>query len=358
MSDATSKSSRAVYGIDLGRKSSRVAMVQGEKVAEEFGLTMNATAILLAFDKRERGTVVMEVCGASPWVSRLLTKIGFEAMVVASSSLKHAFGQRRKNDKDDARGLAMMGATCPQLLRRVEHRPEPAQRDLAMVRIRDTLVRQRTQLINEVRGILASLGATLKACSSVSFGKHVHSALSEEDEKLVAPALRQLASLSHEIKGVDRQIAERAESAYPAVKLLSQVNGVGILTAFSYAVTIGDPSRFKKTRSIGSYFGLVPRQYQSGDSNPQLSITKAGDQYMRRLLVQSAHYILGPFGKDSDLRRFGELIAARGGPRAKKRAAVAVARRLAVLLLSLWKTGEVYEPLRNSERRVGQLRGA
>jgi hypothetical protein len=127
-----------------------------------------------------------------------------------------------------------------------------------------------------------------------------------------------------------------------------RVNGVGALTAVAYLFTLEDPARFEESREVGPYLGLVPRQDGSGDSSPPLGITKTGDQRLRRRLGGSAHSILGPFGTDCDLRRFGLKLAARGGKNAKKRAGVAGARKLAVLLHSLWVTGEVYEPLRNN----------
>jgi transposase len=131
---------------------------------------------------------------------------------------------------------------------------------------------------------------------------------------------------------------------------LRQVEGIGTLTALTFVLTLEDPYRFEKSRSVGAYLGLVPATDRSGDSDPQKRISKEGDQMLRKLLVGSAHYVLGPFGSDSDLRRHGEKIASRGGKNSKKRAAVAVARKLAVLLHSLWISGEAYEPLRNAHR--------
>ena len=141
---------------------------------------------------------------------------------------------------------------------------------------------------------------------------------------------------------------------YPETELLRQVEGIGPLTALTFVLTLEDPSRFAKSRSVGAYLGLVPATDQSGDRDPQKRISKEGDEMMRRLLVGSAHYILGPLGSDSDLRRHGEKIASRGGKNSKKRAVVAVARKLSVLLHRLWVTGEVYEPLRNTHRSGGQ----
>jgi len=116
-------------------------------------------------------------------------------------------------------------------------------------------------------------------------------------------------------------------------------------------LVLGDQERFKKSRDVGPYLGLTPRKDDSGEYQPELRITKAGDGFMRRLLVCSAHYILGPFGPDTDLRHHGEKIAQTGKQKAKKRAVIAVARKLAVLLHRLWITGEEYEPLRNTIRK-------
>ena len=123
-------------------------------------------------------------------------------------------------------------------------------------------------------------------------------------------------------------------------------------------LTLEDPYLFEKSRCVGAYLGLVPATARSGDRDPQKRISKEGDEMLRKLLVGSAHYILGPFGSDSDLRRHGEKIASRGGKNAKKRAAVAVARKLAVLLHSLWMSGEVYEPLRTAHRSGGREEAA
>ena len=158
-----------------------------------------------------------------------------------------------------------------------------------------------------------------------------------------------------EIARIDRQIERLAEERYPETRLLRQVTGVGALTALTYVLTLEDPARFADPRAVGSYLGLRPRQADSGDLSPQLHVTKAGDEMLRRLLVGAAHYILGPFGPDTDLRRWGLSLAARGGKRGKRLAVVAVARKLSVLLLRLWATGEAYEPLRNAAREGRSL---
>jgi len=166
------------------------------------------------------------------------------------------------------------------------------------------------------------------------------------------PILEQIGSLTERISDYEKQLETIAKEHYPhETDLLRQVEGVGTLTALTFVLSLEDPYRFEKSRSVGAYLGLVPATDRSGDSDPQKRISKEGEEMLRRLLVGSANYILGPFGKDSDLRRHGEKIASRGGKNAKKRAVVAVARKLCVLLHSLWVSGEVYDPLYNAHRR-------
>jgi len=164
--------------------------------------------------------------------------------------------------------------------------------------------------------------------------------------------LETIGEITARIKQYDDSIANvLCAKKHPETDLLRQVGGVGPLTAFAFILILEDPRRFKRSRSVGAFLGMTAKQSDSGEQEPQLRITKAGDCYLRRLLVGSAQYILGPFGPDTDLRRFGMALAKRGGKNAKKRAVVAVARKLSVLLHRLWLTAEVYEPLRNEERK-------
>ena len=165
------------------------------------------------------------------------------------------------------------------------------------------------------------------------------------------PLVRLAAALSADIKEYDKKIEKLGREKYGHTALLRQVKGVGPITALAYVLTLENPERFAKSRDVGPYLGLVPKQEDSGESQPQLGISKAGDTMVRKLLVGSAQYILGPFGPDTDLRRYGLRLCERGGKNAKKRAAVAVARKLAVLLHRLWVSGEVYEPLHQRCRR-------
>jgi transposase len=238
----------------------------------------------------------------------------------------------------------------PQLLSPVKHRSAQAQLHLTEIRARAGLVGARTALVNAARGLVKSSGERLRKCGTQQFHREITNGLSAGIREALEPLLREVQSLNERIREYDRRIERMAKEIYPEAALLKQVKGVGDLIATTYVLTIEDPQRFRKSRDAGCFVGLQPGRRNSGDSEPQMHISKEGDEYLRTLLVQGAHYILGPFGEDSDLRRWGLKLSARGGKNAKKRAVVAVARKLAVLLHRLWVSGEVYEPLRNSQK--------
>jgi transposase len=244
--------------------------------------------------------------------------------------------------------LARLARLDPKLLAPLKHRGESAQAHLALLRSREALVGARTRLVNHVRGSVKAFGARLPKCSTHSFHKKAAREMPEELQEVLEPVLETIASLTERIKDYDRKLEALTEEHYPETKLLRQVRGVGPLTALALVLTLEDPKRFEKSRAVGAYLGLVPAKNQSGERDPQQRISKEGDEMLRRLLVGSAHYILGPFAEDSDLRRHGEKIAQRGAKSAKKRAVVAVARKLSVLLHHLWISGEAYEPLYNA----------
>jgi transposase len=290
----------------------------------------------------------MEVGTHSPWVSRLLEETGHEVLVANPRRLKLIYGETDKSDGLDAQHLARVGRMDPKLLSAVQHRGAEAQADLALLRSRDALVRTRAQLVNHVRGSVKSVGARLPKCSTPSFARKAAPHLPERLRPALEPVLAAIVDLSDKIRAYDREIERLGNEQYPEVQKLRAVPGVGALTGLAYVLTLEEPERFQTSRSVGPYLGLRPKKRQSGDSDPSLRITKAGDNTLRRLLVGSAHYILGPFGPDCDLRRWGLSLAARGGPHAKKKAAVAVARKLSGLLHHLWLTGERYEPFYTS----------
>ena len=288
-----------------------------------------------------------------------MEEYGHEVLVANSRKLRLIYSNKRKTDEVDAENLARLARLDPKLLYPLKHRGEESQAHMAIIRSREALVSCRTQLVNHVRGAVKSFGARLPKCPARSFHKRAKEHIPEALRPALGPVLEQIASLTERIRGYDRKLETVRQERYPETELLRQVEGIGPLTALTFVLTLEDPHRFEKSRSVGAYLGLVPATDRSGERDPQRRISKEGDEMLRKLLVSSAHYILGPFGSDSDLRRHGEKIASRGAKKnAKKRAVVAVARKLAVLLHSLWVSGEVYEPLRNARRSEGREEAA
>jgi transposase len=298
--------------------------------------------------------MAVEVGTHSPWVSRYLSQLGHEVIVANARQLKLISQSSRKDARMDAQTLARLARIDPGLLRPIRHRSEQAQLDLLTIRVRAGLVEARTKLVNTARGMSKSVGERLPSCGSKCMGVERGQGLPTELRAVLEPLLRQVESLTEAIQECDRRLEQIARERYPETELLRQVPGVGLLIALTFVLTVEDPARFAKSRDVGCYVGLRPERSQSGQSEPQLRITKEGDRYLRTLLVQGAHHILGWRGPDTDLRRWGLKLASRGGKNGKKRAVVAVARKLGILLHRLWITGEVYEPLRNGSARRNQ----
>lgn len=337
-------------GLDLGDRFSHLCVVDGTgEVVEESRLRTTETGLRRRFEGTGRLRVVVEVGTHSPWASRLLRELGHEVWVANPRELRLIYRNDRKSDRVDAEYLARVGRLDPKLLGPVAHRGEAAQADLAVIRSREVLVRARTRLVNHVRGVVKSVGGRVPRCSTGSFARRAPEGIPVVLEPAVGPLLEEIARLTRQIRRYDRRVEQLCEERYPETARLRQVPGVGPLTALAYVLTLEDPRRFATSRAVGPYLGLVPRQRDSGEWDPQLRISKRGDEMLRRLLVGSAQYILGPFGPDTDLRRWGLALCERGGRNAKRRAVVAVARKLAVLLHRLWVTGEIYEPLRGEE---------
>jgi transposase len=340
-------------GLDLGDRSTAFCVLDTDgAIVAEGKLKTTQAAIDQQFASVAPARVALEAGTHSGWISRLIESYGHEVIVANPREVRKIYQNDRKNDRSDAQILARLARFDPQLLEPIRHRTAPMQADLATIRARETLVTARTKCVNAMRGLVKSMGGRLPKCSTESFCKRVSADVPAELEDALRPLITAIQTLNEQIRCCDMQIETLATETYPQTALPRQVSGVGALTALAFILTIADGARFAKSRDIGPYLGLVPRQDDSGDRSSQLRITKAGDPYLRRLLVGSAQYIVGPFGPDSDLRRHGERLMQRGGKNAKKRAIVAVARKLAVLLHRLWITGEIYEPLRNSNRQA------
>jgi transposase len=361
MTDGSKHRPNMTAGLDIGLKYSYLCLIDSEDghMIEEGRLRTTPEAIRRRFaSERPPMRIAIEAGTHSPWVSRLLEECGHEVLVANARKTRLIYSNKRKTDQIDAENLARLARLDPRLLYPLKHRGEDAQAHMALIRSREALVDCRTQLVNHVRGAVKSFGHRLPKCPARSFHKRASEHIPEALLPALGPILEQIASLTERIRQYDRKLQTISKERYPETELLRQVEGIGTLTALTFVLTLEDPYRFEKSRSVGAYLGLVPATDRSGDSDPQKRISKEGDQMLRKLLVGSAHYVLGPFGSDSDLRRHGQKIASRGAKNAKKRAAVAVARKLAVLLHSLWISGEAYEPLRNAYRCGGREEAA
>lgn len=337
------KHSTQFIGMDIGNKKSMICILNSKgEVIKRGEVQMTRDEVWTYFSQQRRSVVVMEVGTHSPWVSRTIKEAGHEVIVANARNVALIYKNSRKSDKVDAEQLARLARADIELLHPIEHRGEQEQKDLMFIKGRNALVEARKNLILHVRGMVKSMGYMLKTGSSDCFWKV---SIPKELKPYIQPVMDTIQGLTEQIRNYDKQISIVSETRYPETQQLRQVAGVGPITALSFILTLGDIHRFKRNRDVGAYLGLIPRRNQSGDSDPSLGITKQGDVYLRRLLVQSAHYILGPFGPDCDLRRFG-MRQLEKNPMRKKKAIIAVARKLAVLLLALLKTGAEYNPFK------------
>lgn len=357
MSKRSSKKEKIhwVVGLDLSDRRSTVCRMDpaDREIVERSEISTTWAGVAAYFDGLKRSRVALEVGTHSPWISRQLQELGHEVIVGNPVNFRASLA-RRKSDRSDAEGLCRLAAADPLLLHPIQHRSANIQQDLAVLRARQGLVRTRTALINLCRGQVKALGQRVPSCSADAFASRASAALPEDLRPALEPVVETIADLTRRLREMKRTLENLAQERYPQTQRLQQVRGVGPLTALAFLLILEDPHRFPRPRQVGAYLGLTPGRSQSGNRDPGLPITKQGDVLLRQLLVQSAHYILGPFGEDCDLRRFGQRLMDRGGAGAYRRAIVAVARRLAVLLLHLWRTGDDYDPFFVEKRQAAK----
>jgi transposase len=346
MSDSTTMHTLSqTLGLDIGdRRSSFCLISAGGEILEEDRVATSKEALRCLFERLEPGRVVLEACGHVHWIAKIAGESEHEVIPANPRELSLISKSGRKNDRNDARTLARLGRVDPELLRPIKLRSDECRASRSLLSARDQLVETRTKLVTFVRGQVKTFGERVPSCSAESFHKRAGAHVPEILRDVLAPMLEVLAQLETRIRTYDRQIERISDKRHPETKVLRQVCGVGPILSLAYAATIEDPKRFPSSRTVGSYVGLAPRLYESGAKSPQLGISKCGDRYLRRLLVNAAAYILGPLSKDCDLRRYGERIARGGSQRDKARARIAVARKLACLLHHLWRTGSVWDP--------------
>ena len=342
-------------GLDMGDKNHSICVLNAEgEVAERATVTNTAAAIRKYFGVLKPGRVALEAGTHSGWVSRLLEELGCEVLVGNPRKLRAIWDSDEKDDVRDAEMLARMARFDPQLLHPIRHRGAQAHADLAVVKGRDMLVKARAMLITHARGTVKAMGERISACSGEAFHRRLLEEMPAALSQALGPVMKSIEELTIRIRHYDKLLEDMCQTKYPETERLRAIAGVGPVTALAYVLTLEEVSRFMTSRTVGAFLGLVPKRDQSGATDKQLRITKAGNGYLRRLLVGSAQYILGPFGPDCDLRRFGQTLAARGGKNAKRRAVVAVARKLAVLMHHLWKDGDGYVALFRDTRQQKQ----
>ena len=335
-------------GLDLGDRFSQYCMLNRDGEVIETGRIQTTEAALRRHFEGEPQMRVALECGThSAWISRMLEQLGHQVLVANTRKIRAITASESKNDRNDAEKLARFAAHDPRLLSPICHRSAERQRDLDLVHARSTLLRARTMIVNALRGLVKSAGGRLPVCSTASFQTRVEASIPAALAAAARPLLEQIEALNRNIVEMDRMI-EQLAVRYPEIELLRSVPGVGPVVAATYVLTLDSKDKIQHSRQAGAFLGLRPRQSQSGDSDPQQRIAKTGNVYLRSLLVQTAQYVLGRFGPDSELRRWGLKLASCGGKRGKKRAIVAVARKLAVILHRIWQTGNNWQPFPQS----------
>lgn len=343
-------------GIDLGDSYSQVCVLDCEgDVLARTELRTDSVIFEKWFKGMPHSRIVIEVGSSSRFIEAVLSGLGHEVLVANSHKLALIYGAVDKCDEKDAEKLARLGRVDPKLLSPVQHRSEPAQKGLRLVKARDRAVRCRTSLINMMRGMCKADGHKLPNCDADYFHTKIAKALPDSLKAELGPTLELIEKTTETILYYDKELSKRADELAPGARKLATIPGVGLLTAVSFFLTVDDPKRFASSRQVGAYFGLVPKRDQSGKQDKALPITKRGDKYVRRLLVQCAQHVLRENSPDSELKRWGLVIAAKS-KNAKKRAVIAVARKLAVLMHRLWVTGQAYDP--NFEENKAQGKAA
>jgi transposase len=336
-------------GIDLGDVWSHYCTLnQDGEVVDRGRFRTTPKAIGKWFTDLPPTRIAMEAGVHSIWISEQLQELGHEVIVANVRELRAISHSDRKSDQVDAEKLARYARLDPNILRPITHRTVEQQEALTLIRARELLVRLRTASVNAVRGLTKACGYRMPASSTRCFAQRGQAAMPPGLKLALGPVLEQIAEMTIKIKQYDREIQRMTQTEYAETQPLLTIQGVGHITALTFVLTLGDKQRFGRSRDVGCYLGLRPRRSQSGEHDPQLGITKAGNAYLRSLLIECANHILRPHGRDSALRQWGLHLAARGGKQANSKAVVAVARKLAVLLHRIWTTQEPYMPFHST----------
>jgi transposase len=357
MNQATITKHRLTIGIDLGdRKHQFCILDEHGQILEEGKLDNTRVALAQKFMAVEPALIALEAGTHSPWISAALEEWGHSVLVANPNELAAITKSKKKTDKRDGRMLAKLARVDPELLHPLRHRSRQAQADFALIKTRHALVKARSALINQCRGLVKSMGQRLPKCAAECFHTKAPAAVPVELAEALEPLLRTIGELTTRIRQIEGKLEKLAEQpAYAELAKLKQPSGVGTLTALAFMLAVEDPHRFGHSRQVGAYFGLAAAKDQSGQSDKQCRISKEGNGLVRVLLILCAQHILGPKGQDCELRQWGLKLCERGGKAAKKRAVVAVGRKLACQMHALWLSENAYDPFHaQSKRKPGE----
>src|ERR1700733_930038 len=337
----TQAKTELTIGVDPGDVWSHYCTLnQDGEVIDRGRFRTTAKAIEKWFKDLPSTRVAMEAGVHTLWISEQLEQLGHEVIVANVRELRAISHSDRKSDQGDVEKLARYARLDPEILRPISHRTVEQQEALTLIRARELLVRLRTAAVNAVRGLTKACGYRMPASSTKCFAQRGQAAMPPGLKLALGPVLEQIAAMTLKIKQYDREIQRMPQIEDAETQPMLTIHGIGDITALTFVLTLGDKERFGQSRDVGCYLGLRPKRSQSGEPDPQLGITKAGNVYLRSLLIECASHILRPHGKDSALRQWGLHLACSRGHAVPKKGVVAVARKLAVLPHRIWITQE------------------
>lgn len=348
-----------IIALDVSDRTAKVCVmgkIAGRKhIIEQTTIQMTKDAFRAYLGaKNPSWPVVFETGTHCRWMENTVKSLGMKPIVANPARMRMMSESNTKNDRNDARELAQMALADVDLLHPVSLRGETCQQMLRLLKARDAMVAVRTKFVNQLRGFAKSMGFRLPGCSARKVGRLDKTQWPDDFEAVAWPIMDVLETLELKIKAYESQIRKLASSPELEAKIdrVREVYGIGLLSGCALVASIdANPERFSKARDAGAYFGLVPKQRQSGEMDMQCHITMAGSEYVRNLMVESAQIALRDGAKDTDIKLKGLRICERGGRIARRKAVIAVARCLVVTAVALLKHPErEYVPLSEKGR--------
>lgn len=336
-------------GMDLGNKVHKIiGLNEHGKEVLRCEVENTKAAVEAFFKEHADATIAMETGTCCRWVSKLARLHCHDAIVGNARKLRAIWQSKQKNDWNDAHMIAALARASRELFHPVMLRDDEHHDLYQLIQLRDISVRQRTQTINAIRGMCKAAGDFVRKCDAQGLFRHLEY-IPETQAWKFRPLIERLGAIAENIQQYDWLIQDYADAHFKTqVALLRTIPGVGLITSCMFVALIQDPKNFGNPRDAGCYFGLTAGQDQSGDKDAPMHVTKAGNTQMRKLLVTAANYILRDSSPDSAIKRYGQRICARGGKIARRKAKIAIARKLSVVMMSMLQSGESYRDERVS----------